>query len=440
MSANTFGQRYRVTSFGESHGPAVGVVIDGLRPGIPIDLEAVQRELDRRRPGRSALSSPRNEADRLEVLSGVFEGKTTGAPIAIVVRNADPKSQHYDTLRALFRPGHADYTFFAKYGIRDYRGGGRSSGRETVSRVAAGAIARQLLAERGVRIRGHVVRIGEVSAPSYGERDGQLDDAQTEATPTRCADAEAAAQMEQGVLAARKEGDSLGGVVEVIAEGVPAGWGDPVYAKLDAQIASAMVSIGAVKGVEFGAGFALTPRRGSESNDALLPGDGAGLPPRFASNHMGGVLGGISSGQPIICRLAIKPTSSIRHEQQTITTTGEATTVRVPGRHDPCICPRVVPVAEAMMALVLCDAYLAQQALSEADERDGDLAAELASCEAELLALLARHRELSSRGEVTGDAREALLGARRATAAELNLNLDPEVFDRLLAQLLEEDA
>jgi chorismate synthase len=373
MSANSFGERYRVTTFGESHGPAVGVVIDGLRPGIPIDLEAIQRELDRRRPGQSALSSPRKEQDRLEVLSGIFEGRTTGTPIAIIVRNTDPKSQHYDTLKRLFRPGHADYTFFAKYGIRDYRGGGRSSGRETVSRVAAGAIARQLLEPLGVRIRGHVVRIGEVTAPSYAERGGELDDALIAATPSRCADAEAAAEMEQAVLAARKQGDSLGGVVEVIAEGVPAGWGDPVFEKLDARLAAAMVSIGAVKGVEFGAGFALTPRPGSQTNDAMLPAaEGAepGAPPRFASNQMGGMLGGISSGQPVICRLAVKPTSSIRHEQRTVTEDGEATTVRVPGRHDPCICPRVVPVAEAMMALVLYDAHLAQQALTETPQTD----------------------------------------------------------------------
>ena len=376
MTSNAFGQNFRITTFGESHGPALGVVIDGVRPGIEVDLEAIQHDLDRRRPGFNPLTTPRREDDRLEVLSGIFEGKTTGAPIAFLFRNLDPRSQDYERIRDVFRPGHADWTWWRKFGIRDWRGGGRASGRETVARVAAGALARQILVALGVTICGHVTRIGSVVAETFDPRE-------IERNELRCADARAAEQMAEAVRAARKSGDSLGGIVEVVATGVPPGWGDPVFLKLSSQLGAALLSIGAVKGVELGDGFALAARRGSETNDAIDPGG-------FRSNHMGGLLGGISNGEPIVVRVAVKPTSSIRLPQSTVNERNEACTIVVPGRHDPCICPRLVPVAEAMVAIVLCDAYLRQQAITGAPDHAEELQAELAFCDAELTRLLER--------------------------------------------------
>lgn len=346
MSSNSFGRFFRITSFGESHGPALGVVIDGVPPRLPLDLDAVQRELDRRRPGQSALSSPRQEADRVELLSGLFEGLTTGAPLCLLIRNQDARPRDYRELGELFRPGHADLAVQRKYGIRDWRGGGRSSGRETVARVAAGAVARQVLAPLGVSVTGHLLEAAGIRATRFSPEE-------IERNPLRCADAEAASRMAEAIEAARAAGDSVGGVVEVRAGGVPAGWGDPVFAKLDAAIAGALMGIGAVKGVEIGDGFALARARGSEANDPILP-DG------FASNRAGGILGGISSGAEIVARVAVKPTPSIRSPQQTIDREGQPRTLSVAGRHDPCIAPRLVPVAEAMLALVLADAYLAQ--------------------------------------------------------------------------------
>jgi len=353
------------------------------------------------------------------VLAGLFEGKTTGAPIALLIRNADPRSQHYEPIKDLFRPGHADFTWTKKFGIRDWRGGGRSSGRETATRVAAGALARQLLADRGVRIVGHVVRVADVVAEAF-------DAATIEDNIVRCADPQAAAKMEQAIRAAQKAGDSVGGVVEVIAEGVPAGWGDPVFQKLHAQLGAALLSIGAVKGVEIGDGFALAARRGSETNDPITP-EG------FSSNHMGGVLGGISNGAPLVARIAVKPTASIRTVQHTIDTSGQPATIRVPGRHDPCICPRVVPVAEAMMALVLCDAFLRQQALTEAGSDAGQLAAELAFCDAEIVRLVHRRCALSQLGELDGGQRQGLAEARRDVARRVGLNDD--AVDALFARI-----
>jgi chorismate synthase len=380
MSSNTFGDNFRVTTFGESHGPAVGVVVDGIRPGIDIDLEDIQRDLDRRRPGTGRLSSPRKESDKVHLLSGVFEGKTTGAPIAMVIYNEDARPGHYEDIRDLFRPGHADFTWWKKFGIRDWRGGGRTSARETASRVAAGAIARKVLRAAGVEVIGHVTRIGPVRAEAFDATTIAKNDA-------RCADPVAAEKMVAAVKAARKNGDSLGGLVEVVARGVPAGWGDPVFDKLDAKLGAAMLSIGAVKGVEIGAGFALAERRGSESNDPIGPGG-------FTSNRMGGLLGGISNGEPVVVRIAVKPTSSIRKAQDTVDVHGKARSIVVRGRHDPCICPRVVPVAEAMVALVLCDAYLRQQALTEAAGDADQLRAELAFCDGELLRAIRRRRAL----------------------------------------------
>ena len=350
-SASTFGRTFRILSFGESHGAAVGVVVDGVKPGLPFDLEAIQKEMDRRRPGQSDLVTPRNEGDRVQVLSGVFEGKTTGHPIALVVFNENQKSGDYKAIQELFRPGHADLTFDRKYGIRDPRGGGRSSGRETLARVAAGAWAKQQLEAMGVRIRGFNREIGGIAGT-------RVDWDFVEKNPLRVADPETFESQKAAVEQARSEGDSVGGVAEVWIEGLPIGLGDPTFAKLDALLAYACMSIGAVKGVELGAGFESARRRGSENNDPLSP-DGP------LKNDAGGTLGGISTGAPVVVRLAVKPTSSISKTQATITKEGEAAEISTKGRHDPCISPRVVPVAEAMCAIVVYDAWLTQQAMRE---------------------------------------------------------------------------
>ncbi len=321
---NTFGRNFRCTTFGESHGKAVGVVVDGCLPGVPLAEADIQPYLDRRRPGKSPLESGRQESDRVEILSGTFQGQTTGAPIALVVANRDVRSEDYDALRDVFRPGHADYTWQAKYGLRDHRGGGRSSGRETLARVAAGAVAVRCLAPYGIAVRGRLTEVHGATEPEA---------------------------MEEEIRAARDAGDSVGGVVEVTATGCPAGLGDPVFGKLDAAIAGAMMGIGAVKGVEIGEGFGAARLFGSEMNDPIT---GTG----FAANHAGGVLGGISTGQDIVVRIAVKPTPSIRKAQRTVDTAGEEREITVEGRHDPCIAPRIVPVAECMLALVIVDAML----------------------------------------------------------------------------------
>ncbi|HJU83892.1 MAG TPA: chorismate synthase [Holophagaceae bacterium] len=350
-SPSTFGRSFRILSFGESHGPAVGVVLDGVKPGLSFDLEAIQREMDRRRPGQSDLVTPRSEGDRVQVLSGVFDGRTTGHPIALVVFNENQRSGDYKAIQELFRPGHADLTYDRKYGIRDPRGGGRSSGRETLARVAAGAWAKQQLEAQGVRIRGFNREIAGIAG-------SRVDWGFVEENPLRVADPEAFAAQKAAVEAARSEGDSVGGVAEVWIEGLPIGLGDPTFAKLDALLAYACMSIGAVKGVEIGAGFESARRRGSENNDPLSP-EGP------LKNDAGGTLGGISTGAPVVVRLAVKPTSSISKAQATITKEGEAAEISTKGRHDPCIAPRIVPVAEAMCAIVVYDAWLTQQSLRE---------------------------------------------------------------------------
>jgi chorismate synthase len=323
---NSFGRSFRITSFGESHGPAIGVVIDGCPPGVPLSEDDIQPALDRRKPGKD-LSSPRKEPDRIEILSGVFEGRTTGMPIALLIRNLDARSSDYDELKDLFRPGHADYTYQAKYGFRDHRGGGRSSGRETAARVAAGAVALLILKEEGITVSGTIEEIHGVTDPGLF-----------------------AAEIEK----AKAGGDSVGGIIRVTASGCPPGLGDPVFSKLDALIAGAMMGIGGVKGISIGDGFAAARMKGSEHNDAM---DRNG----FLSNHAGGILGGISSGADIVVRLAIKPTASISLPQKTVGRAGEEREIRVKGRHDPCIVPRVVPVAEAMLSLVLLDALFEQE-------------------------------------------------------------------------------
>lgn len=321
---NTFGRNFRCTTFGESHGKALGVVVDGCPPNIPLTEADIQPMLDRRRPGQSDLVSPRAEPDRVEILSGTFEGFTTGTPVAMVVFNRDASEKDYDALREVFRPGHADAPMQAKFGIRDHRGGGRTSGRETLARVAAGALALKVLGREGIAVSSRTLAI-------HGETDP--------------------ARMEEAIVAARDAGDSVGGVVEVTARGVPEGLGDPVFGKLDAGIAAAMMGIGAVKGVEIGDGFAAARLCGSEHND---PQDRTG----YSSNHAGGILGGMSNGNEIVVRIAVKPTPSIRKPQRTLTLSGEETEIRIEGRHDPCIVPRILPVAECMLALVLVDAYL----------------------------------------------------------------------------------
>jgi chorismate synthase len=347
--SSSFGQLFVVTTFGESHGPGVGVVVDGMPPGIRVEVEEIQRQLDRRRPGQSALTTQRQESDRVEILSGVFEGVSLGTPIAMLVRNADARSKDYDALKDVFRPGHADYSTFEKYGVRDHRGGGRSSGRETVGRVAAGSLARMALATVQVSIVGGTVQVAHVRAQ---ERDWD----ETEHNPVRCPDRVAAIAMAEEIAKARDDKDSVGGVVEVVARGVPPGWGDPTMAKLDATLGAAMLSIPATKGVEIGGGFAMCERHGSETNDVF---DGE----RYRTNFAGGISGGISNGAEVVVRVAVRPATSIGKTQTAARKEGGTTTIAIEGRHDPCICPRVVPVAESMMAITLVDAWLRQRAL-----------------------------------------------------------------------------
>jgi chorismate synthase len=348
-SPSSFGRAFRILTFGESHGPAVGVVLDGVKPGLSFDLASIQRELDRRRPGQSELVTPRSEADRVQVLSGVYEGRTTGHPIALVVFNENQRSKDYSAIQDLFRPGHADFTYQRKYGLRDPRGGGRSSGRETLARVAAGAWAKQQLAEAGVRIRAFSREIAGIAGT-------RLDWDYVERNPLRVGDPDHFDAQKAAVEGAMAGHDSVGGVVEVWIEGLPAGLGDPAFGKLDALLAFACMGIGAVKGVEIGAGFAAARLRGSEDNDPFGP-EGP------LKNDAGGILGGISTGAPVVVRLAVKPTASIAQPQRTIDRQGDAAEITVRGRHDPCIAPRVVPVAEAMCALVVYDAWLTQQEL-----------------------------------------------------------------------------
>ncbi len=350
MPGNSFGQYFKVTTWGESHGPAIGVVIDGCPPRLPLDEKTIQDALDKRRPGKGGpAESPRKEPDRVEILSGVFEGVTTGTPISLLIRNMDAKSSAYNTLKDVFRPGHGDITYWKKYGVRDYRGGGRSSGRETAARVAAGAVAQVLLEKEGIEVHAYTVSLGGIRAE---KRDLSA------VTKNRlfCPDPDAAEKMEKRVSEVRAQGDSIGGIVEVIATGVPAGLGEPVFDKLDAEIAKALMSIGAVKGVEIGAGFAAAELLGSQNNDEMTP-DG------FLSNNSGGILAGISNGDTIVARAAVKPIPSIAKEQRTVSITGEEVTLKVGGRHDASAIPRIVPVLKAMMQIVLADHLLRLKAI-----------------------------------------------------------------------------
>lgn len=357
MGSST-GQLFRITTFGESHGGAVGVVVDGCPPRLEISEEEIQRELDRRRPGQSRFTTPRQEADRVEILSGVFEGRTLGTPIAMIVRNQDARPSAYEEMKDVYRPSHADYTYEAKYGIRNWQGGGRASARETIGRVAAGALARKLLREEfGAEIVGWVQQVHDVEAKVDASRVALAD---VEASLVRCPDSAASAEMEKRIDAARERGDSLGGVVECIARGIPAGLGEPVFDKLEADLAKALMSLPASKGFEIGSGFGGTRLTGSEHNDPFVPGEDGR--PRTKTNRSGGVQGGISNGEPIQLRVAFKPTATIRIEQDTVDREGRATKLAAQGRHDPCVLPRAVPIVEAMVCLVLVDHWLRQRA------------------------------------------------------------------------------
>ncbi len=349
MSANTFGKLFSVTTFGESHGPAIGCVIDGCPPGLALDVTEFRADLDRRATGRTRHTSQRRETDEVEILSGIYEGQTTGTPIALLIRNVDARSKDYGNIVDTFRPGHADYTYWQKYGIRDPRGGGRSSARETTMRVAAGVVAKKWLAERhGVRIHGHVAQIGQLVPRTF-------DASAVEDNPFFWPDAQQVAEIEAYMDALRKSGDSVGARVTAVAEGMPPGWGEPVYGKLDGELAAALMSINAVKGVEIGDGFRAVSERGSTHRDEMAM-DG------FASNHAGGILGGISSGQPVVASVAFKPTSSILIPGHSVNRAGEPVEVVTKGRHDPCVGIRAVPIVEAMMALVLMDQALRHRA------------------------------------------------------------------------------
>ena len=348
---NTFGKNFTLTTFGESHGAAIGGVVDGMPAGIDIDLDFIQSELNRRRPGQSKITTSRQEADQVELLSGVFEGKSTGCPIGFIVRNENQHSQDYENLRTVFRPSHADFTYYSKYGIRDHRGGGRSSARITISRVVAGALAKLALRQLGISIQAYTSQVGDISlARDYTKYDLSL----TESNAVRCPDAEKAAAMEQLITEVKAEGDTIGGVITCIVKGCPVGLGEPEFGKLHAELGAAMLSINAVKGFEYGDGFDGVNRRGSEVNDRFVGGSTI----TTLTNHSGGIQGGISNGQDIYFRVAVKPVATLLRPQETVDMEGNPTTLTARGRHDPCVLPRAVPVVEAMAAIVILDQYL----------------------------------------------------------------------------------
>jgi chorismate synthase len=349
MSGNTFGKSLQITTFGESHGKGVGVIIDGVTPGIEISETDIQVDLDRRKPGQSSITTQRKESDTVHILSGVFEGKTTGTPLCLMLYSTDQRPKDYSRIKNLFRPGHADFTYLKKYGIRDYRGSGRASGRETAGRVAGGAVAKKMLKTRGVEVLAFTTQVGEIKCNNF-------DPDVIEKNIVRACDSRAAEKMVKFIESLAEEGDSIGGIVECRVKGVDSGIGEPVFDKLDAELAKAMLSIGAVKGIEFGSGFAAATMKGSDNNDAM---DKNG----YKSNNAGGIIGGISNGNDIVFRIVIKPTSSISKSQKTIDINGTEQTISTEGRHDPCICPRIVPVVEAMACLVLEDHYKRQAAL-----------------------------------------------------------------------------
>lgn len=350
MAGNTFGKLFQLTSFGESHGRGVGGIIEGVRPGLEIDMDFIQLELDRRRPGQSKITSPRDEKDRVEFLSGVFEGKATGTPIAFAIWNKDQKSGDYDNLKEVYRPSHADYTYDAKYGIRDHRGGGRSSARETIARVVAGAIAKLMLKDMGINITAFVSQVGDIVLPEIPS-----DLSAIESTPVRCPDPDTANRMIDLIDQVREDKDSVGGVVSCVVKNAPAGLGDPVFDKLHATLGQAMLSINAVKGFEYGMGFQAAAMRGSQHNDEFYADQGQ---VKARTNRSGGVQGGISNGEEIVFRVAFKPVATILKDQNTVDKSGRGVVMKARGRHDPCVVPRAVPIVEAMTAMVIVDAVL----------------------------------------------------------------------------------
>ena len=354
---NTFGTLFTLTTFGESHGAAVGGVVDGMPAGITIDEDFIQQELNRRRPGQSAITTSRNEADKVEILSGVFEGKSTGCPIGFIVRNQNQHSNDYDNMRNLFRPSHADYTYHEKYGIRDHRGGGRTSARITISRCVAGALAKLALQQLGVSIQAYTMQVGNIAISRDYHR---YDLSQSETNAVRCPDAEAAAAMEQLIKAVKADGDTIGGIIQCVIKGCPVGLGSPEFDKLHAQLGKAMLSINAVKGFEYGEGFGGVTARGSEQNDIFSTDSDGRVTTR--TNHSGGIQGGLSNGQDIVFRVAFKPVATLLREQETIDVNGDATVLKAKGRHDPCVLPRAVPIVEAMAAMVILDEYLKNKA------------------------------------------------------------------------------
>ena len=350
---NTFGELFRLTTFGESHGPGVGGVIDGMPPGVEVDLDFIQHELNRRRPGQSALTTARKEGDKVEILSGVFEGKTTGCPIGFLVRNENQHSNDYDNLRNLFRPSHADFTYFKKYGLRDHRGGGRTSARETIARVVGGAFAKLALRRLGISITAYTSQVGHIAlSGTYADLDLSL----VESNPVRCPDEKVAEEMAKLIAEVKAEGDTIGGIISCVVKGCPPGLGEPVFGKLHARLGAAMLSINAVKGFEYGAGFAGVTQRGSEQNDVFVRRSDGSI--GTLTNRSGGIQGGISNGEDIYFRVAFKPVATLLREQQTVDIAGNAVSVKARGRHDPCVLPRAVPIVEAMTSMVLLDSYM----------------------------------------------------------------------------------
>jgi chorismate synthase len=386
LMSNIFGSNFTICTWGESHGKALGVVIDGIKPGIEVDLKSIRHELMRRRPGQSKIVTSRMETDDCQILSGVLDGKSTGMPISIIVWNNDADSSHYDNIKNVFRPGHADFSYYYKYGIRDHRGGGRSSGRETVARVIAGAIAKTILKKKGIKVRGFVKSIGSVDIGNVAVEKINFDE--VENNPVRCPEKRKANDMIKQIVAAKNEDDSVGGVVCIVITGVNKGLGDPVFDKIDANLGKAMFSIGSVKGVEIGAGFRSALMKGSENNDQIRI-DG------FMSNNSGGILGGITTGQDIIISIAVKPTPSIKKTQKTMDKQGKEREIKIEGRHDPCICPRIVPVAESMAAIVIADAVLRQEEISNEKFSKEDIRYGIDRVDNEILTLLARRYNLA---------------------------------------------
>ncbi|MCR5130435.1 MAG: chorismate synthase [Prevotella sp.] len=355
---NTFGEIFTLTSFGESHGEAIGGIVDGMPAGIPIDMDFIQSELNRRRPGQSHITTSRNEADQVELLSGVFEGVSTGCPIGFIVRNTNQKSKDYEEMRHLFRPSHADYTYYIKYGVRDHRGGGRSSARITIARVVAGALAKLVLRQMGINIQAYTSQVGNIALDTDYTR---YDLSKTESNPVRCPDEQKAADMEKLIAEVKAEGDTIGGIVTCVVKGCPAGVGEPEFDKLHARLGFAMLSINAAKGFEYGMGFAGVTERGSQQNDHFAagePNEQMSRPITTQTNHSGGIQGGISNGQDIFFRVAFKPVATILKPQDTVDDGGNNTTIDARGRHDPCVVPRAVPIVEAMTAMVILDQYL----------------------------------------------------------------------------------